>query len=825
MKLSSKHLPPVNMCACLCLCVGLSAMFSLNAHADPAGSSADESGQYTVTPPRLIRQVQLEYPPEALDSQLHGDVSVVVKVDIQGRVEVAQFEEGDPVFEQAALDAASRLVFEPAYLDGQAVSVNTRVFFHFAPPVHFDDSPGMEIIVHTELPEQYDTRARTTLDAEDLERSASDNLAETVTQVAGVRLAGGSTDAGKPIIRGHQERRLLVLNDGIRHESQKWGPDHAPEIDPFSAGSISVIRGAAGTRYGTDAIGGVILVEPPPLRIPSGYEGRILTSFSSNGLEPYTAFRVDTGSENGLSTRVEGNLAVGASKSAPDYVLGNTGSRTWNIGGVLAQEVGSGRVTASWHHYQFEAGIFYGVTSPSPDEFLAQLERERPVGADLWEVSYDIDRPYQSVSHDVGLVRGEWGGDWGIFEVVYAFQINLREEFERVRDNITGSQFDFTLRTHSLDSFYQHPTIAIDLGDLEGGLGFQISFQENVYRGLSLIPSYRGLSGGLFAYERLVLERIDVEFGARLDGLSRTAFLQENDYEAHVRRGVLDDNSCDSLEYSYRCPSDYTAGSVSLGTLVHVVPEHWDIKLDLSTAARFPDVDELYIIGHAPSLPVYSNGYPDLGIETVWNGSVTSGVRSQIIEAEVSAYAQVIEDYIYFAPELTQDGQPKVEVTIRGSYPGWGFKPIDARFLGMDGSLSLGLDSPIGLRAIGGLVRAEERDSGEHLIGTPGDYLILALVGRAPDVGPFHELEADLSVELVAEQARVDPDLDFAAPPSGYSLLGASINTVIGRRRPVRLGIDARNILNTSYRDYSSLLRYYADQPGRDIQVRAGMDF
>ena len=805
--------------------MGLFPLSSSSAYADPAGSSADESGQYTVTPPRLIRQVELYYPPEALDSQVHGDVSVVVKVDLQGRVERAQFEEGDPIFEQAALDAANRLLFEPAYLDGQAVSVNTRVFFHFAPPVDFEDSPGMEIVVHTELPEHSDPHARTTLDEEDLEKSASDNLAQTVTQVAGVRLAGGSTDAAKPIIRGHQERRLLVLNDGIRHESQKWGPDHAPEVDPFSAGSISVIRGAAGTRYGTDAIGGVILVEPPPLRMTPGVGGRVLTAFNSNGLEPYTAFRVDTGSESGLSTRVEGNLAVGASKSAPNYVLGNTGSRTWNMGGVLAQETETGRLTASWHHYQFEAGIFYGVTSPSPDEFLAQLELDRPVGADLWEVSYDIDRPYQTVSHDVGLLRGEWGGDWGTLEAVYAFQINLREEFERVRDNITGSQFAFTLRTHSLDSFYQHPIISMDFGDFEGGAGVQFSFQENVYQGLSLIPNYRGFAGGLFVYERLALDRFEVELGARMDALSRTAFLRENDYEAHVRRDTLDEAACDELEYSYRCPSDYTAGSVSLGTLVHVVPEHWDIKLDLSTASRFPDVDELYIIGHAPSLPVYSNGYPNLGVETVWNGSLTSGLRTQFVEAEASAYAQVIEDYIYFAPELTPDGLPKLEVTIRGAFPGWGFRPIDARFFGVDGSLSLGPDSPLGLTAIGGIVRAEERESGEHLIGTPGDYLTLALVGRAPEVGPFLEVEAAIRVDLVAMQTRVDPELDFAPPPPGYSLVGASINTVIGRRRAVRLGIDAHNLLNTSYRDYSSLLRYYADQPGRDIQVRAGMDF
>ena len=29
-------------------------------------------------------------------------------------------------------------------------------------------------------------------------------------------------NAAKPIIRGQQERRLLLLYDGVRHESQKW---------------------------------------------------------------------------------------------------------------------------------------------------------------------------------------------------------------------------------------------------------------------------------------------------------------------------------------------------------------------------------------------------------------------------------------------------------------------------------------------------------------------------------------------------------------------------------------------------------------------------
>ena len=75
---------------------------------------------------------------------------------------------------------------------------------------------------------------------------------------------------GKPIIRGQDERRNLILFDRVRHAGQKWGVDHAPEIDPFAAGSITVIKGAGGIRWGPDAIGGVVLVDPLPLRRTPG---------------------------------------------------------------------------------------------------------------------------------------------------------------------------------------------------------------------------------------------------------------------------------------------------------------------------------------------------------------------------------------------------------------------------------------------------------------------------------------------------------------------------------------------------------------------------
>jgi iron complex outermembrane receptor protein len=59
--------------------------------------------------------------------------------------------------------------------------------------------------------------------------------------------------------------RILLVSNGVRLESQQWGSEHAPEIDAYLAKKITVIKGASAIRYGSDAIGGVILIDPEAL--------------------------------------------------------------------------------------------------------------------------------------------------------------------------------------------------------------------------------------------------------------------------------------------------------------------------------------------------------------------------------------------------------------------------------------------------------------------------------------------------------------------------------------------------------------------------------
>ncbi len=789
-------------------------------------------------PAQLLAPVTPVYPADALPERLAGEVCVQVTVGLAGEVTAVSYAFGGPdVFVAPAIAAAWELRFQPATREGAPVTTQLEVHFVFNPP------PAPEPALEEPLGEgadeivvfgarglaDHETHAVTTITVEALERSGGDDLGETLSTVPGVAVARGNSDATKPIIRGQVERRLLVLMDGVRHESQKWGLDHATEIDPFAAGEINVIKGAAGVRYGPDAIGGVVLVEPPPLREEPGIGGRAQVVGVSNGMRGVAAARLDGAPEAvpGLAWRVEGNLARGAALSTPTYVLGNTASQGWNAGATVGFVRGDLSLKASYRHFDLSSGVCYCVSNGTPDQLLSQLELDAPIGSELWTTSYDIDRPYQAVQHDVALARVERtlqnGGD---LIVTYAFQSNRRQEYDQVRASVTGPQYDFTLRTHSLDGVLTHGERALRGGlSHTGGLGLAGTFQENVYNGLPLIPNFRAFQAGIYGYERLLFGAFEVEGGARYDHLARTAYLSDSSFQRASARGVLSEDDCALSDDVATCPATYDAASVSLGALWRALPDRLELRLDLSSASRFPNSDELYMVGSAPTFPVYAVGDPRLGPETTWGSSPTVGLRLPWVEVETSAYLNYIDDYIYFAPVLGEDGAPMVDVTIQGAFPRFSFRPIDVLFYGLDGGVTFGPELPVQLAVQGAVVRAHEASTGDPLIMIPPDRVETTLKGALATLGPLDEPFVQVSGLYVFEQTRVDADADIAPAPDAYLIFDAAVGAEIPlRRRALSVGLEARNLLNARYRDYTSLLRYYADEPGREMRLRVGID-
>ena len=131
----------------------------------------------------------------------------------------------------------------------------------------------------------------------------------------------------------------------------------------------------------------------------------------------------------------------------------------------------------------------------------------------------------------------------------------------------------------------------------------------------------------------------------------------------------------------------------------------------------------------------------------------------------------------------------------------------------------LGPEAVVGLDLSGSLVRAYD-DQGVFLVGTPADRVRGRLSLRGLDRRGTPEVA--VVVDGVAEQSRVDPELDFAPAPDGFWLMGVAASAEV---RGVRVGVNGSNLMNVQYRDYNSLIRYTADAPGRDVRVHVATTF
>src|SRR5580704_16285171 len=132
--------------------------------------------------------------------------------------------------------------------------------------------------------DQITTAIKTVLSGVALEATRGLSLGESLKSIAGVNSLQSGPSISKPVIHGVYSNRLLIMNNGVRQEGQNWGNDHAPEIDPFIETKITVIKGAASIRYGSDAIGGVVLVDPKDMPgRPGVVDGEVNVVGMTNG--------------------------------------------------------------------------------------------------------------------------------------------------------------------------------------------------------------------------------------------------------------------------------------------------------------------------------------------------------------------------------------------------------------------------------------------------------------------------------------------------------------------------------------------------------------
>ena len=130
------------------------------------------------------------------------------------------------------------------------------------------------------------------------------------------------------------------------------------------------------------------------------------------------------------------------------------------------------------------------------------------------------------------------------------------------------------------------------------------------------------------------------------------------------------------------------------------------------------------------------------------------------------------------------------------------------------------------LGAQASLVRARNTTDDTFLVFVPADRYRATATYRPPAWRSWHNHNITVAGTYVAQQTRYDLAADFAKPPAGYFLLGAELSTeTTVKNNAVKLALSGSNLLGARYRDYTSLLRYFVDQPTWQLALRLSIHF
>jgi iron complex outermembrane recepter protein len=613
-----------------------------------------------------------------------------------------------------------------------------------------------------------------------LARQRDTNLGAALADIPGVHNNSSGPAAGKPVIRGLTNSRVLVVDDGQRLEHNQWGDDHFTSVEPAAASHIEVIRGPASVLYGSDALGGVINVIEPDLPDAIGQtpfaRGTVSGGFASNNSQPDGTLELE-GANGGFGFRVSGTGRTAKDVKTPDYTLWNSGYH--NVGGE-----GTLGYRGTW-------GSLKGAYTMRRDRL--QLTDEDPTADGFART--DDDRGHLDLDVPVGGARLTWNA---------GYEVNRRKEFEEA--TATDPSFFMEQKTFNTEARLHHAS-----GALSGVLGAAAEFSNDDNHGEEhLAPDSRSSFVGLYAFEQTDAGRWNLSFGARFD-------------HRHLNAVADPDlgNGAASLSWN--------AVTGNVGALYHV-SEPVALVLNLGRGFRAPSVFDLFANGLHEATSTFEHGNPDLKTETSFNTDLALRVQSSSARAEIGGFVNRIQNFVYTVPSNQID-------------PGSGFEIYnvtqgDAVLSGFEAQVEYHPTAVVHLQGTADYVHGQNTDIAQPLPSIPplrATYEV-RFEGRA--LGQLSSPYFSVGGESNARQDRLNPEeaAFFASSldgvgyhPSAYTLVnaGAGFSLSAGSGNTVRIDLELRNALDTTWADFLSHLKTNAPNPGmgRNLTMRFTVDF
>lgn len=638
-----------------------------------------------------------------------------------------------------------------------------------------------------------------------IDRSMGKSLASILEHVSGVSSIQTGTTVAKPVINGMYGNRILIVNNGARQTGQQWGVDHAPEIDQNSSGSIEVIKGAESVRYGSEALGGIIVMNQKALPYgQTALSGHLRTLYGNNG-KRYSVVAQAEGTmpfSKNLAWRLQGTYANSGDQSTAKYVLNNTGYREHDFSASLGYKLNALKLEGYYSMYNLKLGVLNSAQLGSEDLLKERIALGQP--AEVYPYSRHINYPFQQIVHHTAISKVYFdAGKYGNFFWQTAFQADDRQENRIRRMNLSY----IPAVSMYLTSFQNQLkwNLAYNKWNTEAGATYlHIRNRNQTGTGVvPLIPNYTEYDLGIYAIQKYRNGNWTAEAGIRFDN-------QETRASGYDYTGKLYGGHHVFSNFSYNLGTSYRFN------------EQLKLTSNLGLAWRAPHVHELYSNGNELGSGMFVMGDSTMHSEQSTKWVTSLSYRSAFAEVRVDAYLQWINGYIYDEPL-----KGRYVTVISGSYPLFQYKQTDAFFRGIDFDVRLRPIQHVEYHLLSGLIWANEKQTGNYLPYIPSARFDHDITWEDIRVGKGNAW-LQLKHRLVLKQTRFNPanDLIDFTPPT-YNLFGleAGIDWPLGERNKLRMLLAADNLFNNEYKEYTNRSRYYAHDMGRDIRFSIGWFF
>ena len=649
-----------------------------------------------------------------------------------------------------------------------------------------------------------------------IENNFSGSLMQSLEKIPGIRAMTIGSGQSKPTIRGLGFNRMIVTENGIKHEGQQWGEEHGLEIDQFSVDEVEIIKGPGSVLYGSDAIGGVIQLRNSHIPEEKA-EGNINLYGRSNN------------ESAGASGQVGGRISKWYYKINATYMdyadykvpadsiqyysyyirlkerrLRNTAGQDRNVGltlGFLGENFRSHLLVSN---INARSGFF--ADAHGLEVRLSDIDYDRS--------SRDIDLPYHSVNHFKLVNNSTWRIGRIAWEANIAFQKNFREEFSEpvshgympIPPDPLERQFD--KNTYTASTLIKMPVK--DRFSLQSGLS--VEHQHNKRGGWGfVIPDFRTTSLGVFIYGRYhISDNWIISLGTRADRVKTGIDSYRDWYETPDEQGnpVYKERASD-----LRKTFDSFTWSVGL----NYQQGKWMAKANIGKSFRAPTPKELGSDGVNYHIFRYEKGDSSLSAEESYQADMGIGWQNDLVTIRLEPYLNYFPNYIYLNPTPDYYEGLQMYHYAQAGVIRYGFET--------DVELRITRQLTLGMQAEYLYAKQLSGDKKGYTLPFSPPWSASFSLGYQPGKGLLGA-DGDILLEykITGAQNRIVPPEEKTG---GYQLLNLSLGRSWRiKDNSIKLRLQIQNLLNKRYFDHTGFYRLIdVPEPGRNISAMLGFTF